>query len=237
MFGYCMNKKYIITIDGPAGSGKSSVARRVARKLSLPYIDTGAMYRALTYLAIQKKIVWTETQKMVTLAKRAQIDLETNHSGRRRVFINGINVTRKIRTPQLTKEVHHLASSPGVREQMVRLQRRQGNQKGGVLEGRDIGTVVFAKAPFKFYLDADFHVRAKRRFTEMISQGLRATLKSVQRDLRSRDLKDFSRKVGALKMAKDAVLIDTTALTIDEVVDIILRIISYRQRGLAVRQT
>jgi cytidylate kinase len=222
-------KRLIVAIDGPAGSGKSTVARRLAEDLGLPYIDTGAMYRSLTALAMRQRVAWDDATGLARLARKAVIDLRPG-KGRLRVVANGRDVTREIRTPELTKRVHRVANLPAVRASMVRLQRALGRRRGGVLEGRDIGTVVFPRAPFKFYLDADFGVRALRRWRELRTRGERAGLPAVRRDLRERDGKDFRRKVGGLRRAPDAVRIDTTALTIQETVDIIWRIIALGRR-------
>jgi cytidylate kinase len=227
-------RKLIVAIDGPAGSGKSTVARRLAADLRLPYIDTGAMYRSLTALAIREGLAWADAARLERLARKAVIDLRPASGGRLRVVANGRDVTREIRTPQLTKHVHRVANLPAVRASMVRLQRALGRRRGGVLEGRDIGTVVFPRAPFKFYLDADFGVRALRRWRELKDRGERAGLAAVRRDLRERDGKDFRRKVGGLRRAPDAVRIDTTALTIQETVDIIWRIVALGRRRAGV---
>ena len=159
---------------------------------------------------------------MARLARSVKIELSSDG----KVRVNGQDVTSQIRTPELTNQVHHVASCPPVRAEMVRLQRRLGSASGGVLEGRDIGTVVFPKARHKFYLDADFGVRADRRYRELRAKGIEADLEQVKRDLKERDEKDIVRKVGALKAAKDALIVNTTALTIDEVVDIIARTVS-----------
>ena len=169
---------------------------------------------------------------LARLARTADIDLKRTANGRYRVTVNGMDVTREIRTPELTKNVHHAASCPGVRAQMVNLQRKFGRKRGGVLEGRDIGTVVFPGAPFKFYLDADFKKRAERRYKEFLAKGIKAGLAEVEKDLKARDRKDLTRKVGPLKAAPDARVIDTTALTIPQTVAIITRfILSKRGRS------
>ena len=190
---------FIVAIDGPAGSGKSTIAKRTAERLKLPYIDTGAMYRALTVLAIQAKLPWNNERQLARLAGTARIDLEKAPDGSVRVMANGEDVTQAIRTPALTREVHHVASCGGCREKMVALQRRIGHQKGGVLEGRDIGTVVFPKADVKVYLDGVFEIRAERRHKELLEKGGSDTLEAVKRDLRRRDRKDFTRRVAPLK--------------------------------------
>ncbi len=219
--------RIIIAIDGPAGSGKSTTAKMLARRLRLPYIDTGAMYRALTFLALQKGIGWSEGKRLAVLARAARIDLKGKSGGRYEVWANGQNVTSEIRTPELTNLVHHVASNPAIRAAMVRLQRRFGEKRGGVLEGRDIGTVVFPRAPYKFYLDADFDLRVRRRWRELRAKGTRVSVAAVRRDLKARDKKDLTRRVGGLRQAPDAIRVDTTGLTIPETVAIITRIVKH----------
>lgn len=222
--------KLIIAMDGPAGSGKSSTAKALAKALRMPYIDTGAMYRSITFLAMREKVAWTNTRRLAQIAGKADFDFKEVR-GLRKVWVNRIDVTEAIRTPELTNQVHNVAGCPAVRTQMVKLQRRFGAKAGGVLEGRDIGTVVFPKADFKFYLDADFRLRAKRRQIELKAKGIRVPIAEVEKDLKARDKKDLTRKVGGLKPAKDAIHVDTTALTIDQTVDIIIRIISTRLKA------
>jgi len=226
-----MKNKMIIAMDGPAGSGKSTTAKSAAKALKLPYIDTGAMYRAITFLAMKEGVDWSDSRALTRLAREADIDFREDRSGKQRVLVNGEDVTEAIRTPELTNQVHHVASTIGVRKQMVHLQRKLGARRGGVLEGRDIGTVVFPKADWKFYLDADFQLRAKRRHKELVAKGIRMPIKAVERDLRARDKKDLGRRYGGLKPAKDSIRLDTTALTIEETVAIISKIVSSRSRA------
>jgi CMP/dCMP kinase len=215
-------RKLIIAIDGPAGSGKSTVARRVAELLKLPYIDTGAMYRATTLKALRERIDLENVKSLIDVAGRARIEFKDGFS-KQRVFLDGKNVTSAIRQPALTKKVFYVAKIGGVRRQMVRKQRTMGQSHGAVMEGRDIGTVVFPKADFKFFLDAKALVRAKRRYKELLESGKPVKLGSVYGDLKKRDKSDRERKEGPLRQAKDAVYVDTAPLTIEEVVDRILR--------------
>jgi cytidylate kinase len=218
-----MPKKLIIAIDGPAGSGKSTVSKLVAKKLGLLYLDTGAMYRALTLKAMRAGLNLEDEAALADMAKVTDIRLKTQpNADDVRVILDGGDVTREIRTPAVTEKIKYIARAPGVRECMVKIQRSIGEKDGAVLEGRDTTTVVFPDADYKFYLDADINERAKRRFKELKALGMGASLKEVQADAKRRDESDQTRSVGALKRAEDAVYIDTTKLGIDEVVAKIL---------------
>ena len=206
----------IIAIDGPAGSGKSTVAKLVAKRLGLLYIDTGAMYRALTLKAMRQDMDLKDESSLIRLAESSRVDLK-EEGGILRVYIDGEDVSGLIRTNELTNNVKYVARIPGVRKRMVELQRSIGGRGGAVLEGRDIGTVVFPDAKFKFYLDADVKERAKRRHKDLIASGHGISLQEVKDDVISRDESDMKRSVGALKRAADAILINTTTLTVDEV--------------------
>ncbi|MDD4908555.1 MAG: (d)CMP kinase [Candidatus Omnitrophica bacterium] len=212
----------IVAIDGPAGSGKSTVARMTAHKLGFLYIDTGAMYRAVTFKALEKKIDLSDEGRLVELARDSDIRLVGGHDGALTVYLDGRDVSREIREPVIAKYVSDIAKVKGVREAMVLLQRRMGRDNNAVLEGRDITTVVFPNAEKKFYIDADFAERARRRHKELLEAGKNITLKEVEDDLRNRDYIDSSRKVAPLKKAADAQVIDTTHMTIDQVVDTLL---------------
>ncbi|OIO80755.1 MAG: cytidylate kinase [Candidatus Omnitrophica bacterium CG1_02_43_210] len=207
----------IIAIDGPAGSGKSTIAKLVSKRLGFLYIDTGAMYRSLTLKAMQKKLDLNDEATLITMAKNTKIELNP-------ISLDGKDVSDKIRTLEVTNNISYIANIPGVRAEMVKLQRAvgRGSQKGAVLEGRDIGTVVFPDAEKKFYLDASVEERARRRFKELSQDGIKVDLARLQRDIEIRDAKDKARPVGALKKAQDAILVDTTNLTIEEVVKKVL---------------
>lgn len=214
-------KKIVIAIDGPAGSGKSTVSKLVAKSLGLLYIDTGAMYRALTLKAIRLGADLEDEGGLVELARSTDIGLGYK-DGRQVVLLDGEDVAGLIRTAELTNKVKYIARVPGVRQEMVRMQRRMGEKSGAVMEGRDITTVVFPDADYKFYLDADPEERARRRFKELKESGSAVTLEEIKSDVTSRDESDMKRSVGALKVADDAIIIDTTDLSIDGVVDKIL---------------
>ena len=214
-------KKTVIAIDGPAGSGKSTVSKLVARRLGLLYIDTGAMYRALTLKAMRSGADLEDEGGLVELARSTDMDL--GYKGERQaVLLDGEDVAALIRTADLTNNVKYVARVPGVRHEMVRMQRRMGEKSGAVMEGRDITTVVFPDADYKFYLDADPEERARRRFKELKGSAEPVTMEDIRKDVMARDESDMKRSVGALKVADDAIVIDTTDLSIDEVVDKVL---------------
>ncbi len=212
---------FIVAIDGPAGSGKSTVSKLIAEKLGLLYIDTGAMYRALTLKAMARKIDLEDGEALTRLARDTKIDL-LNVSGSLKIFLDGEDVSGLIRTSELTNNVKFIARVPGVRQEMVNLQRAIGGRSSAVLEGRDIGTVVFPEAKFKFYLDADVEERSKRRHKELLAADQKASLSDIKNDVVNRDESDMKRNVGALKKASDAVFIDTTDLSIEEVTETLL---------------
>ncbi len=219
----------VIAIDGPAGSGKSTVARLLSERLNFFYIDTGAMYRALTYQAIKEKVNLEDEKELHKLARRTKIELNGSVAlyGRnvkdkekhQRVFVNGKDVTKKIRIEELTKKVFYIARSPDVRKIMVKKQREMAKKKDVVVEGRDIGTVVFPNADLKIYLDASLKERARRRYKELKEKGERPILSKIEKEIRVRDNYDKNRKVAPLKKAKGALYLDTTSLSIDEAVN------------------
>jgi len=212
----------IITIDGPAGAGKSTVAKRLAGKLNLFYLDTGAMYRALTLKAMRAGVDLEDEQAVLDMAQQTHIDLENGNAGVR-VLLDGEDVSAEIRTVEVTNKTFYVARIPSVRGTMVRWQREIGGRKGVVVEGRDVGTVVFPGAGNKFYLDAKIEERSRRRFEELREKGEDVDRSRLSAELTERDQKDLTRSVGPLKKADDAVFIDTTHLTVDGVVEEILK--------------
>jgi CMP/dCMP kinase len=208
----------IIAIDGPAGSGKSTVAKQLAEKIGYSYIDTGAMYRALTLKALRKSADLNDEAQLSELFNNTVIDIIPDDSGSISILLDGEDVAQLIRTPELTEKVFYIAKIGAIRSKMKDIQRRIGRRGKAVFEGRDIGTVVFPDAVYKFYIDADFNERARRRHNELIEKGISTTLDEVSKDLKTRDHKDMTREIAPLKIADDAVVIDTTNLTIDEVV-------------------
>jgi CMP/dCMP kinase len=224
-----VNKVNVVTVDGPAGSGKSTVAKILAQKLNFLYIDTGAMYRALTFKALKENIDLNNKQKIIDLSKNTKIELK-REGNLLKVYLDSQDVSVEIRTQEVTRNVKLVASIEEIRSDMVKLQRRLGMSKdGSVLEGRDIGTVVFPDAKYKIYLDATVDVRAKRRFKELEEKGVVTSLEEIREDVILRDKSDMTRKIGPLKKADDAILIDTTNLTIDEVVNKLLELVKVSQ--------
>ncbi len=223
----CKNKtnNEIIAIDGPAGSGKSTVAKGLAKRFGFLYVDTGAIYRALTLAAIKEKINLRDKEALVKLAARVNIQLNMRGDSLR-VALDGKDVSRAIREQSLTEKVHCVAAIKGVRDELVKMQRKLAKKaKGAVLEGRDIGTVVFPEAKYKFYLDARPNERTKRRFKELRQMGQKIKVEDIAEDIEKRDKSDMTREVAPLARARDAVYIDTTELGINDVVEQISSVI------------
>ncbi len=217
-------RRPVIAIDGPAGSGKSTVAKLVAQRLGFLYIDTGAMYRALTLKALRIKADLDDEVNLGALARATDIELKQSGSSLK-VYLDGEEVTSEIRMPEVTNNVKYIARAKPVRECMVAKQRKLGEEGGAVMEGRDIGTVVLPHADKKFYIDASFDVRVGRRHKELNENGASLTEEEVRKDLKIRDDSDFNRAIGPLKKAEDAIAVDTTDLTIEGVVDKVLSLI------------
>jgi cytidylate kinase len=231
-----MKKKLIIAVDGPAGSGKSSTAKALAKRMKLPFIDTGAMYRAVTLKAMRNHVPFEDKIKLVSVAKSCSIRLVGKDPAKQKVYLDGKDVTKAIREPELTKNVFYVAQEPLIRREMVKKQRAMGKKEGAVMEGRDIGTMVFPDADYKFFFTASDELRALRRQRELIAVGKNVPLEEVLKDIKKRDATDYNRKEGPLRQAKDAMLIDTTPLTIDETIDIMLAVIGpkpLKPKGLA----
>jgi cytidylate kinase len=215
-------KQIIIAIDGPAGAGKSSTAAQVAQALGYLYIDTGAMYRAMAVHILKSGVDRANTAALEALIDRAEIFLEPRDDGKNRVFLNGREVTEEIRTPEITRESSPLSQIPRVRTRLIDLQRQLGRSGGVVMEGRDIGTVVFPQAQLKIFMVATPQERAKRRLLELQAKGLNQPLEQVLAEIQERDQRDAARSASPLKPAPDAVHVDTTGLTLTQQVAFIV---------------
>lgn len=207
-----------IAIDGPAGSGKSTVARRVAEKLRLLYLDSGAMYRAVTLLALQEGLA-ADSPKLIDRVEACHIEFTDNG---RTILLDTEDVSAQIRTPAVNRLVADVAKIPEIRREIVKHQQRIGAEGSIIAEGRDLTTIVFPNADFKFYLDASVTERAKRRLAELQAQNEDATLAAVEAEIRERDEKDTTREHSPLQTAPDAIVVDTTDKTIEEVVDFLI---------------
>ncbi len=215
----------VITLDGPAGAGKSTVAKSLSRRLGITYLDTGAMYRALTLKALRLKIDLADQEALTTLARNTKITFKEMPDGSLDITLDGEDVSEAIRTPEVTNNTYYAARTPGVRTLMVAWQRAIGQNRSIVTDGRDQGTVVFRDARYKFYLDCDVEERIQRRYKELLAAGKDVHLDQLRIDMKDRDQKDFTRAVGPLKKAPDAITVDTTGLTVEGSVDKIMKLI------------
>ncbi len=216
----------IVTIDGPAGAGKSSVSRRLAETLGFEFLDTGAMYRAVALKGLRAQIDWDDPQRLSQLAR--QIRLEMHGS---RVMMDGVDVSQEIRTREVTQVTRHAANNLGVRQHLVDLQRQIAAGKDIVTEGRDQGTVVFPQAGCKIYLTASPEERARRRWLEMTDRGQVAHLEEILEQQTRRDREDCTREVGPLRKAADAIEVVTDGLTEDEVLEKLVTLVQRRQHA------
>ncbi|AZQ62636.1 (d)CMP kinase [Flammeovirga pectinis] len=218
-------EKIIIALDGHAGCGKSTTAKAVAKELDYIFIDTGAMYRAVTYYFLSNNVDFSDALEVENALKEISLKFVLNPtSGIGEIHINGENVEPFIRNMEITSRVSDVASIKAVRVFNVAEQQEMGKEKGIVMDGRDIGTVVFPNAELKIFMTADVTVRAKRRLVEMESKGVDTSLEDVEADIRNRDHLDSTRKESPLKKADDAVVVDTSGLTIDQQVESILKL-------------
>lgn len=212
---------FIIAIDGPAGSGKGTITKRVANKIGFLRLDTGALYRCLTLEVIRNKIEINDIQKMVDIVRNMKIEFVPNEDMNELdyVFLNKENVTKEIRSNEVNNIISVISSIKEVRNEMLQIQRNIAKEKDTIMEGRDIGTVVFPNADMKIYLNADIEERARRRYKENMEKGISTTYEEVLQILKNRDKIDMEREVAPLKKAEDAIEIDSTNMSIEEVVD------------------
>ncbi|MED0874006.1 (d)CMP kinase [Bacillus mobilis] len=220
-----MDKRISIAIDGPAAAGKSTVAKVVAKKLSYVYIDTGAMYRAITYAALEQKVDIENEEQLMKVVKHVNIEFQQGENTQL-VFLNGQDVSEVIRTPDVTNRVSIVAKHRLVREEMVRRQQELAEKGGVVMDGRDIGTHVLPDAEVKIFMLASVEERAERRHLENMNKGFDSNLEQLKEEIAQRDKLDSEREVSPLKKADDALELDTTSLSIEEVVQEIMSIVS-----------
>jgi len=217
------HKKLIITIDGPAASGKSTTAKLVAERLGYLHVDTGAMYRAVTLKVLRAGLATDDRRGILALLPSTRVEL-LQASGALVVLLDGLDVTHDIRSHEVTRAVSAVSSVREVREAMVREQRRMAEDGGIVLEGRDIGTIVFPNADLKFFMIAGIEARARRRLAELRIKGIQADVQQLQREIEERDRLDSTRAVSPLRKAQDAIVVDTSEMTIEEQVEFVVRI-------------
>jgi cytidylate kinase len=223
------NHKLIIAIDGPAAAGKSSVAKLLAQKLGYAYIDTGVMYRAVAWAALAQGVVPEQQQTVAGLLEKCHVSFQPQGQ-QFRVLVQGRDITQQLRSPRISHYASIYSALPAVRNHLVNLQREMGKKGGVVMEGRDIGTVVFPEADYKFFLSASPEERARRRFNELKNNGTQVELGSAAEQLKVRDKQDSERKLAPLRQAADAISIDSTKLTIEQVVDKMLQAMSQRRK-------
>ncbi len=203
----------VIAIDGPAGAGKSTISKLIAKNLGINYIDTGAMYRAITYKCIKEDIDVNDIQRVVDLCSRTDVDFVDNY-----IYLDGQRLNEEIRTLQVSSRVSDVAKIPQVREFLMEKQREIGKRSDVILDGRDVGTHIFPDAKYKFFLNASAQERGRRRYQELIDKGQSVALEEIIEDIKKRDYIDSTREVAPLVKADDAIEVDTTSMTIDQVV-------------------
>ena len=218
-----MSRLKVVAVDGPAGAGKSTVSKLVAGRCDLTYIDTGAMYRAVALNVLEKKLPLTE-EGIIEAARDVEID-QKSVEGVTKTYLDGRDVSTEIRTPEVSKIVSPVAKVGFVRQRLTELQRKMAERGGVIMDGRDIGTVVLPNADVKIFLTASVEERARRRYEELKAKGFDVELSAIEKDIATRDKTDSEREIAPLKQADDAVLIDSTAMTIDEVTNKLIAII------------
>ena len=226
-----MAKKISIAIDGPAGAGKSTIARRLAKELGYHYVDTGAIYRTVAYFFDLWGIAPKDIDGITRYIDELNVSIEYDEDGLQHMIMNGMDVTNDIRTPEISQKASLVSAHAIVRDMLLDMQRDVAKKYDVVMDGRDIGTVVLPRATVKIFLTASAEVRAQRRYDEMIAKGQKANLNQVLKDIQQRDHQDMTRAVAPLKQAKDAVKVDTSDLDIDGVVAAIREIIAAKVKA------
>ena len=226
-----MKNKLIVAIDGPSGAGKSTLSKALASKLDYLNIDTGAMYRSVALLAQQRNVDPHDEAALKVLCADLTIEF-IRGNGTERVIVNGVDVSAEIRTPEVSLLTAQIAACPAVREAMLYLQRRMGEKGGVVLEGRDIGTVVFPSADVKFFLSATAAERGQRRYEELLAKGVAVDLQQTIEEVEARDAADTARTLAPLMQADDAIIVDSTHLSIEEVLQKMLLVIAEKEAEL-----
>ena len=220
-----MAKHYSIAIDGPAGAGKSTIARRLAGELGYYYVDTGAIYRTVAYFMDLLGISPKDVDGVERYIDELSINIEYDEEGKQHMLMNGMDVTDDIRTQDISQKASLVSAHKVVRDMLLDMQRQVAREHNVIMDGRDIGTVVLPKANVKIFLTASAEIRAKRRYDELTAKGQKTTLAQVLKDVQQRDYQDTHREIAPLKQAKDAVLVDTSELDIDGVVDAIKAVV------------
>ena len=212
---------YNVAIDGPAGAGKSTIAKRVAKEKGYIYVDTGAMYRGLAIYFLNQGISPDEKERIVNACEHADVT-SVYEDGRQQVYLNGVNITGRLREEAVGNMASKTSALPEVRAKLLELQRNLARTSDVIMDGRDIGTCVLPDADVKIYLTASTHTRAKRRYDELCEKGVSCDLKEIEKDIEERDHRDMTREIAPLKQAEDAILVDSSDMTIDEVVEKII---------------
>lgn len=214
---------YNVAVDGPAGAGKSTIAKMVAKKMNLIYVDTGSMYRAMALFMVRAGIDLKDTEKIIAACQDVDITIRYE-DGVQVVYLNGENVNAFLRTEEVGKAASTTSAIPEVREKLVALQKKLAAESDCIMDGRDIGTCVLPGAQRKIYLTASSEVRAKRRYDELVAKGEKCDFDTIKADIEARDYQDMNRAISPLKQAEDAILVDSSYMTIDEVVEEIIRL-------------
>lgn len=230
-------RRLTVAIDGPAGAGKSTVAQKVAKRLGYVYIDTGAMYRGVTWKVLHAGVDWADREAIAELARYTTISLipPADLTGKQHVQVDGQDVTVEIRLPEVSQRVSEVASLPAVREVLTAQQQAMGAAGGVVMDGRDIGTAVFPMAEVKIFLTASVRERTRRRFMELTAQGIEVDFDQLEQEIMARDLADSQRAVAPLRAAEDSIRLVSDDYTIDDVVEQILQIVEQRRQALVAR--